>query len=204
MNTEGDTPQKIEVYLGRLRSNLRGLSDEEAMEIVEELRSHLTDRLSGADATNADVDTALAALGSPEELAREYLADRALARVELSRSPWSVLKSLFRWASLSVAGVFVFLGCFFGYALSAVLMWCAVLKPIFPTTDGLWVSNPGNDVEISFHLGLGTPSVGSREVLGWWIVPIGLIGGYGLLMGTTRMALWCVRRYRRSRDVPGK
>ena len=63
------------------------------------------------------VDAALAALGSPEELASEYMTDKLLARAEVSRSPVRILESLFRWASLSVAGFFVFLASIVGYLL---------------------------------------------------------------------------------------
>ena len=199
MNTAADTQQKIEAYLDRLRKGLRGIREDDANEIVEELRSHFTDKIAGPQATAADVDGVFEALGSPEQLAAEYMTDDMLARVQSTRSPWRILKTLFRWATLSLAGFFLFIVCFVGYALSAVLMWCAVLKPVFPATDGLWVSNGADGLELSLHLGFGTPSPGSHEVLGWWLVPIGLVGGYALLMLTMRFVLWCVRRYRESR-----
>jgi len=67
--------------------------------IVEELRSHILDKASAnGEATAAGVDAALAALGRPEDLAREYVTDAVLARAEVSRSPVRILKSLFRWA----------------------------------------------------------------------------------------------------------
>jgi hypothetical protein len=43
---------------------------------------------------------------------------------------------------------------------------------------------------------------GGREVLGWWIVPIGWLGGGGLVMLTTYIAVWFVRQYRRSLVLP--
>jgi hypothetical protein len=199
MNTQADVQQKIESYLTRVRKGLRGIREEDASEIVEELRSHFLDKIAGPQITPAEVDAALAALGSPEQLAGEYMTDDMLARVQSSRSPWRILQNLFRWGTLSVAGFFIFIVCFFGYTLSAVLMWCAVLKPVFPATDGLWVSDGADGLELSLHLGFGTPSAGSHEVLGWWLVPIGLVGGYALLMLTSRFVLWCVRRYRKSR-----
>jgi len=46
------------------------------------------------------------------------------------------------------------------------------------------------------RLGFGNIPAG-REVLGWWIVPFGLVVGCGLVMLTTRFAVWCARRNRR-------
>ena len=39
---------------------------------------------------------------------------------------------------------------------------------------------------ISLRLGFGSAPPGGRELLGWWIVPIGLVVGCGLVMLTTR------------------
>src|ERR1700683_1576981 len=115
MNATGDAQKKMEIYLGRLRGKLRGMNDGGAREIVEELRSHIVDRASeGGAVTTRGVDAALAALGSPEDLANEYMTDSLLARAEASRSPVRIMGSLFRWASLSVAGFLVLLGSVVG------------------------------------------------------------------------------------------
>jgi len=50
-------------------------------------------------------------------------------------------------------------------------------------------------------MGFGSAQGGGREVLGWWIVPVGLLVGSGLVILTTRAALWCVQQYRRSRAI---
>jgi hypothetical protein len=153
--------------------------------------------------TAAGVDTALAALGSPEELASQYMTDNLLAQAEVSRSPVRILESLFRWASLSIAGFFVLLGAVAGYFLGLVFMLLAILKPFHPQTAGLWVprDNTG-DLAISLRLGFGSAPVGASEVLGWWVVPLGFVAGCGLVILTTRFALWCARHYRRSRALP--
>jgi hypothetical protein len=72
-------------------------------EIVEELRGHIQEKTEAAgEIKMATVDAVLAALGSPEELASQYVTDDLLARAEVSRSPWRTLEGLFHWASLSV------------------------------------------------------------------------------------------------------
>ena len=203
MTRAGDAPHKIEAYLGRLRQLLSGMNAEDAREIVEELRSHITDKAAeGGQVTAAGVDTALARLGSPEDLASQYTTDALLARAEVSRSPLRILESLFRWASLSIAGFLVLLTSIVGYFLGGTFMWCAVLKIVHPQTAGLWVFPNGGDTGISLRLGFGSPPLGGRDALGWWIVPAGLIVGCGLVMLTTRFALWCARQYRKSLALP--
>ena len=209
MTMPGDAQQRIEAYLGRLRQRLRGVKDEEVREIVEELRSHIMDKLAtdklaaSREVTAAGVDATLAALGSPEELASQYITDNLLARAEVSRSPLQILKSLFRWASLSVAGFFVLLGSIVGYFFGIVLMLVAVAKLFHPRTAGLWTYRDSTgDLGLSFRLGFGSvPGIG-HDVLGWWIIPIGWLMGCGLVMLTTHIAVWFVRQYRKSLVLP--
>lgn len=200
MTTGGDSRQRIEAYLGTLRGRLRGISEQEVREIVDELRSHIIDRSAAAgEITATGVDAALAALGTPEELASQYMTDNLLARAEVSRSPVRILRSLFRWASLSVAGFCVLLGSSVGYFFGAVFILVGTLKPFHPHSSGLWIfpNGPG-DYEMSFRLGFGSVPAGGRDLLGWWIVPIGWIAGCGLVMLTTHIAVWFVRQYRKS------
>lgn len=97
MTRAGDAQHKTEAYLGRLRQLLCDMNAEDAREIVEELRSHITEKAAeSGQVTAAGVDTALARLGSPEELASQYTTDALLARAEVSRSPVRILESLFR------------------------------------------------------------------------------------------------------------
>jgi uncharacterized membrane protein len=201
MTTTREPAQKMDAYLSRLRGGLRGMSDDHVRDIVEELRSHITDKLASGEAST--VEAVLAALGSPEDLASQYVTDDLFARAEASRSPLRVLRSLFRWATLSVAGFFVLLGSIIGYFLGVAFILVAVLKPFHPQTAGLWILRDSvAGPLLSFRLGFGVPPGDAKEVLGWWIVPLGLIAGCGLLILTTRFALWCARQYRKSRTLP--
>ncbi|HYW39946.1 MAG TPA: DUF1700 domain-containing protein [Terriglobales bacterium] len=204
MTMSGDVQQRVETYLGRLQRRLRGVKDEQVREIVEELRSHIMDKVAASgEVTPAGVDAALAALGSPEELASQYITDNLLARAEVSRSPVQILKSLFRWASLSVAGFFVLLGSIVGYFFGVVLMLVAVAKLFHPRTAGLWTyPDSTGDLALSFRLGFVSAPVGGKDVLGWWIIPIGWLAGCGLVMLTTYIAIWFVRQYRKSLVLP--
>jgi hypothetical protein len=191
---------RVEAYLDRLRMALAGLSRDATSEILEELRGHILEKaaLNGdnCEVTPATIEDVVATLGSPEELAAQYLADDLLERAANSRSPLLFLRGLLRWASLSAGGVFVLLGCLVGYFLGGAFMLCAMLKPLHPQTAGLWRLADGTN-SYSLRLGFGGVPAGT-ELLGWWIVPLGLLIGGGLCFLTTQFALWCARLYRRS------
>jgi uncharacterized membrane protein len=200
-----EAQQKIESYLTKLRGHLRGLSEETAREILKELRSHIMEKAAAEGTTAAAVDAALAALGMPEELAQEYVTDELLARAEVSRSPLRILDGLVRWASLSIAGFFVLVASITGYFLGVVFILVAALKPFHPDAAGLWVlGDAAGDSSLSIHMGFGYAPVVGHEVLGWWIVPIGLLSGCLLLILTTRFAVLCSRLYRKSRALPSR
>lgn len=200
-----EAQQKIENYLSKLRGHLRGLNEETTGEILKELGSHIMEKAAAEGRAVAAVDATLAALGRPEELAKEYVTDELLARAEVSRSPFRILDGLLRWASLSAAGFFVLVGSITGYFLSVVLIVVAALKPFHPETAGLWVSRDASgDLSLSVHMGFGYAPVAGRELLGWWIVPIGLLSGCLLLILTTRFAVLCSRLYRKSRALPSR
>jgi hypothetical protein len=202
--TMPDSQQRVDAYLERLRRLLRGMNPEDAREIIEELRSHITEKAAvSGQLTAAAVRAALSELGTPEELASQYTTDDLLMRAEVSRSPLRILESLFRWASLSAGGFFVLLGSIVGYFLGGAFMWCGMLKLIHPQSAGLWLLADNLGVtRISLRMGFGSPPVGGRDILGWWVVPVGLVVGCALVMLTTRSALWCARLYRESLALP--
>jgi hypothetical protein len=107
-----------------------------------------------------------------------------------------IMDSLFRWASFSSIGFLVLMGSIFGYFAGFALIVCAILKPLHPYAAGLWRLPDG---ELSLRMGFGMVPPAARDVLGWWIVPVGLVAGCGLLTLTTRFALWCAREYLTSR-----
>jgi uncharacterized membrane protein len=202
--------QRIEAYLNRLRSNLRGFKGEDANEIVDELRSHILEKISDSErelpgVAEAALDAALAGLGPPEQLAAQYAADKVLARTEATRSPLRILQSLFRWASLSTAGLFLFLTTLIGYLSGIVFILVAVAKVFHPHSAGLSSLPSGiDDHEYSFRLGFGTPPSAGKDLLGWWIVPLGWMAGGGLVMLTTQVAVWFVRQYRKTTALAGR
>lgn len=188
---------QVEAYLAELRRRLRGMKSDDADEVIQELRGHILDRLAAAPPSAADVHATLAKLGAPAELAPHYIASYFARRAEVSRSSLSIVQSLFHWASLSIAGCGALVGAITGYFLGGALVLCAASKPFHMLTAGLWAyPDVAGDTTYSLRLGFGQPPPGAHDVLGWTVVPLGLVFGCALVVLTTRMALWLMRQFR--------
>jgi uncharacterized membrane protein len=187
----------IDDYLAALRKQLRELLDEDAKDIVDEIRTHILDKTSGDDSADTIAAT-LAALGAPEELASRYRTEALLKRAQMARTPAFILRSSIRWAALSLAGVVVFAVSVVGFTLGGGLVLIAALKVVWPSGTGLWKTV---NADSTWSLGLGFsnhPGTG-QDLLGWWLLPLGLLLGSGILFLTFRFGLWSIRRFWRPR-----
>ena len=195
MTADDAASRTLDIYLRQVRHGLHGLPEDEAKEIVDELRSHALDRAGGA-LTPASVDATIAALGSARELSGLYLAERMAERVEARRSPWLILQTVWRLAGLSLGAFCALILSFVGYAFGASLLLTAALKPFLPKNDGLWYEQRPSGATLSFSI---TNHPTGQELMGWWIIPFGLICGAIVLWCTWRYGLWSVRRLGRAR-----
>jgi len=193
MSTGNEERAGVEAYLAALRSGLRGLREEQVRDIVEEIRSHVRDAAGGSDP--ARVAAALERLGSARELAARYLAEDLALRAEASRTPWLIVRSTVAWAKVSVGGAVAAFGCVVGFGLAACFAFCGLAKPLNPARVGLWRLADA-DRSLSLHLGLGAPPAGT-ELLGWWMVPVGLAAGAALFLLTSWFGLARLRALRR-------
>ncbi len=202
MNDAQAATQMLEEYLARVRVGLRGLPAEEITEIVQELRSHVLDRTAadGPLSTEA-VRAAVLSLGGAEHLARQYQTEKLFARTHATRSPSLLLQSLFRWATLSVWGFFVCLGSFAAYFLAGSLLLATVMKFLRPHRVGLWLL-PGEPGQLSLRMGFGSLPASGQEVLGWWLVPVGLLVAAGLVLVTFHIDLWTLQMFRQLHRLP--
>jgi len=187
---------KIDSYLRRVRAGLRGLPDPEVTDILNELRGHIVERLELASGPpDVAIESVLESFGRAEQIAALYVADNLVSRAESSRTPWTILRSLFYWSTLSIIGFLVFMICLVGYGFGLCFFLAALVKPIHPEGVGLWYRNdPAN---FSLHVGGFSGTAGQeRELLGWWLVPVGCSLGGGTILLTTHFALWSLRRLR--------
>jgi hypothetical protein len=198
MSEHDEAEMALERYLSRMRAALHGLPSEQVTDILRELRSHVQER-AGSASTQAAVQAALDALGDPEQLAGQYVTQDLFDRAAVSRSPLLMMESLFHWATLSLQGFAVALTSLFLYTLGAVCLTMAIAKLFNPDRVGLWVLSHDSTsdqagVQLSFH---GLPPSG-HDLLGWWIVPLGLLLGLSIIVATYRFDLQAIKGFRRN------
>lgn len=193
------SPQrKLDGYLAELRGRLHTLPEAQVTDIVEEIRSHVLDSAASGGTLNvAAIDASLYRLGPPSALAASYITDNLLAQAERNRMPWTILRAVFHWATLSVKGFLVLLVCLPGYLFGASFFVAALMKP-FNAKTGLWMQNEDS---FSLVLGLTRSMAHGHELLGWTLIPIGLALGGGTILLTTHFAQWSIRRFRESRAL---
>jgi hypothetical protein len=192
-----ERPETLESWLHAVRRGLKGLPSLESDEAIQELRSHVLDRLAGDPSPEALAD-ALASLGDPAEVARANLALRVAGAAAGRRSPLAVLGAIARLTSLSLYGLWVGLVSLVGYGLAGSWLFVAIAKPFAPQHVGFWLlsSTPG---DLSFSLGGEWPIPKGHEVLGWSVIPIGIVLGLGFGWLTYLYDRHAIRRMARPR-----
>ena len=191
------TPETlVEQYVAELREHLRGLPQDQAADIAREIRSHLLDKAEATGTvTEESVRQAIQGLGPPTALAGSYVTDNLMARAQQSRMPWTILRGIFHWATLSMKGVLALLACIAGYLFGGAFFVAALIKPFNPKT-GLWLIESDH---YSLVLGMTDKWPHGRELLGSKLIPIGLAVGGATILLTTYFGLWCIGRFRQAR-----
>jgi uncharacterized membrane protein len=179
--------RRIDAYLAELRRCLGELPPEEVHDILQEIRGHILERTEASgELTEERLVDILKALGRPDEIAPLYQVDSVVAKARISLSPRVVLRGIHRWSVVSGWGLVLFVLGIVGYATGFSLALSAVAKIISPDKVGAWVGGG--------HFSIGTISdPGARDVLGWWLVPVGLALGTVIVLGTTRLLRWTLR-----------
>jgi hypothetical protein len=194
MNTRANNPT-VEGFLDRVRASLRGMPAVEVEEIVLELRGHIAERSE----SEGGVEAALRSLGDPEALARQYRTERVTAQGECSSSPITLLHSLLLLRRESPAGWPVVVLAAFVYAWALALGAAAIEKILSPRDVGLW-HQPGS-LSLPRITIDGPGPAGTREMLGWWFVPVAALASAALFLLMRRFAQWWIRRSRAARDA---
>jgi hypothetical protein len=209
----------VEQYLSEIRKATGNAPIAERDEFVEEIRSHIIDRLADVhEMTPEAVEYLLRAMGDPKQLAAQFSSQVGLRREARSWSPWPLLRGMLRWSVAGTAGLVSFFVAVFGYGCASVFFSSLLLKPLFPNRVGLWLS-PENTLTygfwdgrlvnshiygisvrsfVEFSLGTLGPTDGPvRELAGRHIYTIGVLGGALALFGTTLFARWAMSRFGR-------
>ncbi len=178
----------VEDYFVRLNSRLSDLPQARRQDFVLELRAHVMDKLSQvAVVTEADCKGVLEALGTPDEIARQYRMEFLLKHSSWNLSPVTVLRTLVRWTLAGVQGYLVFLVAMIGYSIAACFYLTALLKPFFPHNIGMYVSDQGLNLA-------NFPVQHGHDLVGNYYIPVAVVIGYLFTFGTTLLIRVLVRR----------
>ena len=183
--TESRSPV-LDAYLAELDRILAPLGDADRNEIKQEICSHLADSAAAEEGDEAQrTASAIRKLGSARVVGQAYLGEAVLGRASQGLRPGltalGLLTALGGGVGMTVLGL-VFA---FGY-LALTIIAIATVGKLFVPESGLWFHDSGG-WSLSFHT---MPN--SREVLGWWIVPIGaglVVGGWFALNRLLRLML---------------
>jgi uncharacterized membrane protein len=194
MTGNNESTQLMEYYLGRLRRAAAKFPPSEREEIVAEIQSHILERSQIDGVVEAGrVRETLEALGTPEEIASQYVTNALLERAAGSRSPWVLFHATLHWAMLGARGFGIFMIAITGYVAAGAFFVCAILKPFFPENIGLWML-PSAGVFAMGYRGAQEPP--AQDLLGHWLPPVAMVLGLLTIMGTTHLLRVLIRRTR--------
>ena len=182
----------IDSYFDALSTQLADLPPARREEVVRELRAHVLDRLEQITVpSDDDCRTVLKALGTPEEIGRQYRVELLLSRSAWRISPWKMLRTLSRWTLTGIQGYIVFIVAMVGYLIGASFYLTALLKPFFPHNIGLFVNEQG--LNIARFPG---PPPGT-DLAGPYYIPIAVCAGFLFTFLTTVTIRFVVRKFGR-------
>ncbi|HEY1938608.1 MAG TPA: hypothetical protein VGJ33_11790 [Candidatus Angelobacter sp.] len=180
----------IESYFAALETQLSDLPRPRREEVLRELRAHVLDRLEQVTVPSTDdCRTVLKAMGTPEEIGRQYRLELLLNKSAWKISPWKMLRTLFRWTLTGIQGYIVFVIAMLGYTTAACFYVTALMKPLFPHNVGLFVS------EHCINLAGFPIQPSGVEMLGPYYIPVAVFVGYLFTLVTTLAIRFVVRRF---------
>jgi uncharacterized membrane protein len=185
---------RINGYLFVLERSLATVLPRESVrDVVREIDSHLRDRISAAQAVPDErmmLEKILAELGPPQRVAQAYSVERTVDEAIVTGKIWPIARAVWHVAMSGVFGFLAGLGLFVGYFTGAIFVILAILKPIFPNNVGIWVGDSISEgVDIGPRVGVNVLASGhTHNVGGYWVIPIFVVAGFGLLFLSNRGA----------------
>lgn len=186
--TSRQIDSRMEDYLSRLESALRGVTPEYKDDILREIRAHITDSAEHSTDPCGAVERVLRLLGTPEELASRYRTECQLQRASRSFSPWVILRTCWQWAKLGIKGTLAFFIAVIGYSLAVAFTGSVFMKPFMPSKVGMWIGPEG------FNIGVPAHPEQMHELLGKYFVPVIAVAAFLTAIGTTQLLRWMMRK----------
>ena len=170
----------IQEYLKKISARLKGIDDAQKQEILAEISSHLSERITElrGHGDPDPVGQAISSLGDPVDLASQFVAEARTLRGIRSYAPWMLLRRAARTARSGTREFLVFLIALFGYGFAVAGLIAAAMKPFVPGM-GLWVWR--------FGMVWGVPPDGmaKHELLGPFFIPASILLSFVFASSTT-------------------
>ena len=187
------TNDPLEMYIGRFQANLPSMTLAERQDIVDEIRSHVHDRVA---AYGLSIPEVLERLGPPETVAGEYHRGNLVVRERFSLLV--LLRIAFAAVVTAFHGIFLMVVAFYGYAVALACFGLLIARMLFPEQTALWMTQ-------DWDLGMGADRPPDATVfLENWLQPIAFGAGAVLFSLTTLLLqrTWrsMKRWYRRATD----
>jgi len=177
---------RIRGYLFIFERSLRSfLNAAVATDAVREVESHIRERLDERDTASDErgaIERVLAELGTPLRVAQAYSLEMTLDEAVVTGRFVPTMRALWSGASTSVVGFAWAMLVFTGWSAGLSFLAMAVLKVIFPLNVGFVTVNG-----LPVAIGASFPAPPGAEVAGgYWVIPIAIVAGLGILAGTQR------------------
>jgi uncharacterized membrane protein len=190
---------RVRGYLFVLERSLGAfLPREVRTDAVREIESHLRERIAAATAAPDErtaLERILGELGPPLRVAQAYSAERTIDEAVTTGRVVPMMRATWYLAVTTVSGFFAALGLLVGYLTGTGFLIVAALKPIFPDNVGIFfVRGIPTSIGGQFPVQPGTEMRG-----GYWVIPLALMFGLGILVGTHRVTCWLLARRRARR-----
>jgi len=205
LNEAGEA--RVRGYLFVLGQSLKSfLPRAVVMDAVQELESHIRERIDEAEAEPDErtaLEQVLKEIGMPQRVAQAYSAEITIEEAITTGRVAPTLRAFWNLATTSLLGFFPALGLLLGYLLGFASLLTALLKPVFPNNTGLLVVDR---VPRAFGV-LGEIPPGGEIWGGYWIIPVLIAVGLAILILTQRFAtgflVWWRARRGKSDKLPG-
>jgi uncharacterized membrane protein len=199
MNLSQAGESRVNGYLFVLERSLKSfLPTDIVRDATREIESHVRERVAahdGAPNEREALERILAELGPPLRVAQAYSSERIVDEAVTTGRVVPIARALWHLAVTTLSGFFAALGLFAAYLAGVSFIIVAALKPFFPDNVGVHVTKNGWPIVI----GAVWPAPVQPVRGGYWIIPIFLVVGFGILVLTHRGARAFLGWWRRRR-----
>ncbi|RHR37567.1 DUF1700 domain-containing protein [Parabacteroides sp. AF18-52] len=168
--SDKNTTLLYDKYISEVKHMISTLRKEDQEDILMELNSHIYESIqhntSGSE-TDKIAET-LERLGEPRKTFAQLIADRKLQQATKTFNPLHVMKAL----SLNLSNGFIYILFSISYLFLFCFGFLIFAKLIFPRNTGLFIGE--DDLFVGFIANMTDNSL--SEVLGYWFIPIILLG----------------------------